>query len=123
RHRRPLANPAYHVDAVEIGEREIDDRQIRLVRSRIDATAASRRRLDDTIALDAERRAQEPADFRLVLDDENRSAIAGHRASAAPGRPKRLTPPPGGQRAEQAWGNVHFIRSPAASRAQARAAA
>src|SRR4051812_26138898 len=48
------------------------------MRSRIDRPAATRRRLDNAIAFDAKGCAQETANLRLVLDNENRGSWLCH---------------------------------------------
>ncbi len=94
RHRGPRANAADHLDAVDVRQPQVDNGEIRLVRSGVDGSATSCRRLDHPIALRAERSAQEPPDFGFVLDDEDRRAQLriGHvnRTRARSGRKARV---------------------------------
>src|SRR5262249_34841838 len=78
RHRRPPPDAPDDLDAVDVGQAEVDDREVRLVRAGIGGTAIARLRLDHPIAVGTERRAQEAANFRLVLHDQDRRAWLGH---------------------------------------------
>ena len=51
RHRRPRAHAADHVEAVAVGETEIDDQQVRLVRAGLDLGAPCVLGFDDAIVL------------------------------------------------------------------------
>src|SRR5687768_887251 len=82
RHRRPLADAADHLDAVEVRQAEVDDREVGLVHAGVERAAPPVGRLHDAVALGAERRAQEAPDMRLVLDHQNGCI---HRASTSTG--------------------------------------
>src|SRR3989449_7792137 len=99
RHRRPGANAPDHVHAVDVGQAEVDDRQVRLLAAGVDGAARAGAGLDDSIAFGGERGAQEPADLRLVLDDEDRPSGFGHASrgtcgAGSTGRVKRNAAPP-----------------------------
>src|SRR2546428_3683724 len=99
RHRRPGANAPDHVHAVDVGQAEVDDRQVGLVAAGVDGAARAAAGLDHAIAFGGERGAQEPADLRLVLDDEDRPpgfahASLGTCGAGSTGRVKRNAAPP-----------------------------
>src|SRR5207302_1139013 len=94
RHRRPGANAPDHLHAVDVGQAEVDDRQIGLVAAGVDGAARAGVGLDHAVAFGGERGAQEPADLRLVLDDEDLPSGFGHSSrgtcgAGSTGRVKR----------------------------------
>src|SRR5262249_6708713 len=86
RHRRPAADAPDDFHAVDVGQPEVDDREIRLVAAGGGGTALAAFRLHHAIAFRGERAAQEPADLRLILDDEHRGARLAHCRAAATSR-------------------------------------
>ena len=78
----PLAQPPRHLDAVEVGQHEVDDGGVRrLQRGGVERLPARRRR-HDGVARVAQHDPQRPQDLRLVVADED---ARGHPCAAAPG--------------------------------------
>ena len=74
RNGRPLAQPADHVEAVHVGQAEIEDDDVGLARAGLDDALRARRRLEEPVAVALERGAEEAPDLRLVLDEDDRPA-------------------------------------------------
>ena len=73
---RPLAQRPGHLDAVAVGQHEVDDRGVRRMERREVERLLRRRRghgLEPGVAQDD---AQRPQDLRLVVDDEDATALA-----------------------------------------------
>ena len=68
------ADAADDFDAVEIGQAQIENHQIGLLVTQQGQSLAAGGGLDDPIGLDGQGRAQQPADRRLVVDDEDGGA-------------------------------------------------
>src|SRR5262249_13303423 len=68
-HPRALPDLADEIEAVGIGQTKMEDDEIRRLGAERWAGGGGVVRLDDAIALDAEARAQDPADRGLVVDD------------------------------------------------------
>src|SRR5262245_11642085 len=83
RHRGPAADAPDHLDAVDVRQPEVDDREIGLVGAGVDCAAFARVRLDDAIAFGAERGAKEGPDLGFVLDDQDRRPRLGHSTGTA----------------------------------------
>ena len=81
RHVRPLAQAPDHLQAVDVGQAEIEDDDVGLARGHLDQAVGAGRRLEEPVALARQGRAQEAPDLRLVLDDRTTtgSGIGGRR--------------------------------------------
>ena len=69
--RRPLADAAGHLDAVEVGQAEVQQDDVRRPGGRLDQGLLAGDGLDHPVALGAEGDAQEAHHLRLVVDDED----------------------------------------------------
>ena len=115
---RPLPQPADDLEAVQVGKTEIEDHEVGLTRRGLEQPLLAGLGLHHAVALARQRGAEEPADGRLVLDDQHDRASAPvarprHGSPAAPrsqpssvrtsggsaasGRKKRNTAPPPGR--------------------------
>src|SRR6476646_10304371 len=86
RHLAPLADPPRHLDAVEIGQHQVDDRRLRRAHGdKVERLLAGRRRhrLEAGVAED---HAQGADDLRLVVAAEDAARLAHPLASPSPGR-------------------------------------
>ncbi len=70
-HLAPLAQAPDHLEAVEVGQTEIDDDDVGLAGGHLDQTVGGGPRLEEPVALAREGRAQEAPDLRLVLDQDH----------------------------------------------------
>ena len=71
RAREPGAQLADDVDAVEVGQAEVEDDEVRPAALGDRERFGRRGRLDDAVAVDAQRDAQEAADLRFVFDHQD----------------------------------------------------
>ena len=69
---------ADQLQAVDVGQAEIEQHQVGPVMAQRRQRLRAGRRLDRAIVVRAQRRAQQPADRRLVLDDQDGGGVAGH---------------------------------------------
>ena len=70
-HGGPFAYATDHVQAIHVGQAEVDDDDVRLTGADLDHAIGSGRRLEEPIALPLERGPEEFADLGLVLDDDD----------------------------------------------------
>ena len=68
RHLRPLADLADHLHAVDVGQAQVQNHQIRLLAGGLHHAVAAGVRFHEPIAVAAQRNPQEPPDFLLVFD-------------------------------------------------------
>jgi hypothetical protein len=73
----PLADPADHFDAIQIGKTEIEKEEIRLTRRYFRESVFSRFRAEQTTTLGFEDHLQPVADLRIVLGKNNREDTPG----------------------------------------------
>src|SRR2546425_10815484 len=71
RDRGPLAQPADHVDAVDVRQPEVDDDDVRLARADLHQAVRAGRRLEQPIPLARQRGPKEAPDLGLVLDEDD----------------------------------------------------
>ena len=76
RHGGPFAQPPDHLEAVEVGQAEVQDDDVGLSRLGFAEPLRARRRLEQSIAVARERGAQEAPDLRLVLDEDDDGLLA-----------------------------------------------
>jgi hypothetical protein len=82
RNLRPAAQLADHVEAVGVGQPEVDDHEIGLARRRVDQPLLARLRVEYGDAV-LERGAHEAADLFLVLDQDDGQARFSHGQARA----------------------------------------
>jgi hypothetical protein len=95
---RPLPQPADDVEAVQIGQPEVQNDEVGLPGRSLEEPVLAGLGLDDAVSLAREGRAEEAADRRLVLDDQHhrtapRSAWGIGCVPAADLRHRRSGPP------------------------------
>jgi len=69
--RRPGAHLADNGESVDIGQSKVQEQQVGLVTACLDLRARPRIGLDDYVSFPSEHHAQDTADRRLILDDQN----------------------------------------------------
>ena len=81
RHPRPLAQALGHLDAVAVGQHEVDDRRRRRAQRRLIERLLGRRGLQHLEARVAQDDPQRAQDLRLVVDDEYAGTVVHGRLS------------------------------------------
>ncbi|MNX66144.1 hypothetical protein D3C86_972290 [compost metagenome] len=76
RHRRPLAKIAQYLLAVHVRQAEVEHQQVRLVQRGLRQSFTAGTRLQHFVALGSEADAQEFADLRFVVNDQNGRGLA-----------------------------------------------
>jgi len=76
RHRRPLSKLAQHLLAVHIRQAQIQHQQVRFAQRGLGQPFAASAGFDHFVALGGQADAQEFADLRFVINDQNRRGLA-----------------------------------------------